>query len=155
MSLKGLFMGMTSGVMVWYKHRPLTHFYVVGRKEAGTQLFAFGSVTWASPPHSVLLKDTSCAFHFSLLSLPGPGLSNYLLQNPKLRIPKEHTLPLPPPLTPHCGALKASEDLLDARTVQALEKTERLLSYPCFHDLVIFSHELVLWGVILHKLFST
>lgn len=95
-----------------------------------TQLFAFGSGTWVSPPHSVLLKDTSRACHFSL---PGPRLSNYLiLQYPKLRIPKERTLPLPPALTPHCGALKTSKDLLDARNVQALEITERLLSYPVF-----------------------
>lgn len=97
-----------------------------------TQLFAFGSGTWVSPPHSMLLKDTSRACHFSLLSLPGPRLSNYLPQNPKLRIPKERMLPLPPALTPHCGALKTSKDLLDARTVQAPEITQRLLSYPVF-----------------------
>ena len=29
--------------------------------------------------------------------------------------------------------------------MQALEITERLLSYPCSHDLVIFYHKLILW----------
>lgn len=113
---------------------------------AGSQLFASSSVTRASLPHSMILKDTGGTCHFSLPFLSGSRLSNHLLQHPKLRIPKEHTLPLPPPLPPPCGALKISKDLLDAHIVQALEITERLFSCPCSHDLVIFYHELILCG---------
>lgn len=96
MSLKGFFMGMTSGLMVWYKHRPLTHFYI-GSTEAGTgtQLFAFGSVTRSSPPRSGLFKRYQGAFHFSPLSLPGPSLSYDLPQNPKFRIPRDAPCLLP------------------------------------------------------------
>lgn len=113
---------------------------------AGSQLFASSFVTRAILPYSMLLKDTGGTCHFSLPSLSGSRLSNHLLQHPKLRIPKEHTGPLPPPLPPFCGALKISKDLLDARILQALEITERLSSCPCSQDLVIFYHELILCG---------
>lgn len=121
--------------MVWYKHRPLTQFPLWGI--TGWHL---GYLTWASPPRSVLLTDTSCAFpHHPTRS---SKLFNYLLQNP-FRVRMQP----PSSVSTHCTQRSPKNPQRPTKCGYSAspEIREHILSNQYSHDLVILSHELTLW----------